>query len=224
MEYSTRREYIKRNGVTLSGGRLLAGQPPVPKSNGQSIAMMDSKLKVGSSGQIATGHLSALYGYATMLTLDRAKAEELVQETYLRAVRAFDRLTPNSNLKGWLFTIMRNAWFNDLRHGRTGPGLVNLEGGDLPASDFSDASGSNPHVIFIRKITRDEVRAAIESLPVHYREVVVLRDLEDFSYQEIAAVIGCPVGTVMSRLGRAREKLRLLLDQWQGGARTKAKA
>ena len=142
----------------------------------------------------------------------------------MRAARAFDRLMPESNLKGWLFTIMRNVWFNELRHVRAGPRFSEMDGDGDSLDEYPDHGGNNPHVIFMRKITRDEVRVAIESLPVRYREVVVLRDMEDLSYREIAAVLGCPVGTVMSRLGRARERLRLLLDQWQGDTRTKAKA
>ena len=174
-------------------------------------------------GQNALEHLSSLYGYAMTLTRDHTTAEDLVQETYLRGVRAFDRLLPGSDLKRWLFTIMRNTWFNELRHARLGPKFIDLEIDEGSTMDFPDSGGNNPHVIFMRKITSAEVRAAIESLPVLYREVVVLRDLEDFSYQQIADVLGCPVGTVMSRLGRAREKLRLLLDRWQGEVRTKAK-
>jgi RNA polymerase sigma-70 factor, ECF subfamily len=174
-------------------------------------------------GQIALEHLSSLYGYAMALTRDQTTAEDLVQETYLRAVRSFDRLVPESNLKRWLFTIMRNIWFNELRHARLGPQFIDLDMDNGSPVEFPDGN-NNPHVIFMRKITRDEVRAAIESLSVMYREVVVLRDLEGFSYQQIADVLGCPVGTVMSRLGRAREKLRLLLDRWQGEVKIKAKA
>jgi RNA polymerase sigma-70 factor, ECF subfamily len=185
------------------------------------MTMKDAITKAGAPGQIALAHMSALYGYAMTLTGDQTKAEDLVQETYERATRSFDRLTPSSNLKGWLFTTMRDAWFNELCHGGPGPRFANTEGTEA-APELGEAGGNDPHVIFICKITRDQVRAAIGGLPVHYREVVVLRDLEDFSYQEIATVLGCPVGTVMSRLGRAREKLRLLLDQWQGDTRAKA--
>jgi len=181
--------------------------------------MKDVISKAGVPGQMALAYLSALYGYAMTLTHDVGKAEDLVQETYQRAMRALDRLTPTSNLKGWLFTLMRSLWFDEPHNGASDQGS-NTDSAEGGVVESWDADGS-PHVIFLRKITRPEVRSAIESLPVHYREVVVLRDIEDFTYQEIAAVLDCPVGTVMSRLGRAREKLRLLLDQWQGYARTK---
>jgi len=157
-------------------------------------------------GSIALEYLPALYGYAMTLTRRPAAAEDLVQETCLRAVRSYDRLTPESNIKSWLFTIMRNIWLNEIRHSHSGPRFVELDAEDSRATDFPDSGNNSPHIIFMRKITRDEVRSAIESLPVQYREVVVLRDLEGFSYQQIATILGCPAGTVMSRLGRAREK------------------
>ena len=173
--------------------------------------------------QSTLDHLSSLYGFAVTLTRDKIAAEDLVQETYLRAMRSVDRLAPDSNVKSWLFTIMRNIWLNELRHGRKGPRFVELDADETKAKENADNGNNNPHVIFMRKITRDEIRAAIESLPVQYREVVVLRDLEGFSYQEIASILECPAGTVMSRLGRAREKLRLLLDRWQGDIKSKVK-
>ena len=168
-------------------------------------------------------HLPALYGFAMTLTREQTAAEDLVQETYLRALRSFEKLMPDSNHKGWLFAIMRNIWLNEIRHAKSGPHFVELDPENSVEKGSADNSRTSPHVIFMTKITRTEVRAAIESLPVQYREVVVLRDLEGFSYQEIAAILECPAGTVMSRLGRARERLRLLLSRWQGEVKSKAK-
>jgi len=166
----------------------------------------------------AIEHLDALYGFAMTLTRNETEAQDLVQETYLRAVRAFGQLLPDSNLKGWLFAICRNVWLNQLRHARSGPRFVELDAEEEGCAGWFDSVASNPYTVFVRKLEREEVRAAIESLPRLYREVVVLRDLEGFSYQQIAAILGCPAGTVMSRLNRARERLRSLLDQWQAGA------
>src|SRR6266850_587797 len=140
----------------------------------------------------ALEHLDALYGFAMTLTRDQTEAEDLVQETYLRAVRAFGQLVPNSNLKSWLFAIMRNAWLNQLRHARSGPRFVELDAEDESRVEWLESAANNPHVVYIRKLERQEVRAAIESLPRQYREVVVLRDIEGFSYQQIAGVLGCP--------------------------------
>lgn len=163
-------------------------------------------------GQAALEHLDALYGFAMTLTHDRGEAEDLVQETYLRAVRAFGQLIPDSNLKGWLFTIMRNVWLNQLRHARAGPHFVELDRDREQMSELLTQPSDNPYEIYLRKARRDEVRTAIHSLPRPYRQVVVLRDIEGFSYQQIARILGCPAGTVMSRLGRARQRLRHLLD------------
>jgi RNA polymerase sigma-70 factor (ECF subfamily) len=165
--------------------------------------------------QAALEHIDALYGYAVTLTRDETEAEDLVQETYLRAVRAFGQLVPNSNLKGWLFVIMRNAWLNQLRHTRSGPRFIELDDEQEDLAFWPDQRARDPHVLYLRKLERQEIRQAIESLPSVYREIVVLRDIEGFSYQEIATLLDCPAGTVMSRLGRAREKLRRLLGGWQ---------
>lgn len=160
----------------------------------------------------ALEHLDALYGFAMVLTRDRAEAEDLVQETYLRAVRAFGSLMPDSNLKSWLFAIMRNIWLNQLRHIRSGPQFVELDAEEGSRAQWLDRVSNDPHALYVSKLEREEVRAAIERLPHLYREIIVLRDLEGFSYQQIASILECPAGTVMSRLGRAREKLRRLLS------------
>ena len=168
-------------------------------------------------GQAALEHIDALYGYAMTLTRDTTEAEDLVQETYVRAARAVNRLDSDANLKGWLFVIMRNAWLNQVRHRNAGPLFV-----DLDSSESTGDPHDNPHVVYLRKLEREQVREAIENLPEAYREIVLLRDIEGFTYQEIATVLDCPAGTVMSRLGRARGRLRKLLSAWQPKARIRA--
>ncbi len=159
-------------------------------------------------GQAAMEHIDSLYGYALTLTRDATEAEDLVQDTYVRAASAVNQPDADGNLKGWLFVIMRNAWLNQLRHQKSGPRFVELELGEPSVGEVAE----NPHVVYLRKLERQQVREAIESLPHAYREIVVLRDIEGFTYQEIAAVLDCPAGTVMSRLGRARGRLRKLLE------------
>jgi RNA polymerase sigma-70 factor (ECF subfamily) len=171
--------------------------------------MNDGRVAETDFGRAALEHIDALYGYAVTLTRDRTLAEDLVQETYLRAVRAFGRLVPDSNLKGWLFVIMRNAWLNQLRHERSGPAFVELDAEER--AWWLASAAPSPEVELAREEARASVRAAIESLPDAYREVLVLREIEGFSYKQIAALLGCPAGTVMSRLGRARGRLKLLL-------------
>ena len=179
-------------------------------------------MSTASFMQAALEHLDSLYGYALILTRDQTAAEDLVQETYLRAMRAFGQLTPNSNLKSWLFVIMRNAWLNQLRHNRTAPRFVELDDENVESVYQNDRVNEDPHVVYLRKLEREQIRVAIADLPELYREIIVLRDLEGFSYQEIATMLSCPAGTVMSRLGRARAKLRRALASWQPRAAAKA--
>ena len=170
----------------------------------------------------AVEHLDALFGYAMTLTRDKSEAEDLVQETYLRAVRSFWQFEPDSNLKGWLFVIMRNAWLNQVRHKQSGPRFVDIENAEKVGDNGEVAPAANPHVVYLRNLERRQIHEAIENLPDTFREVIVLRDIEGFSYQEIARVLDCPAGTVMSRLGRAREKLRQSLSGWKTQKRAKA--
>ena len=152
-----------------------------------------------------------LYGYAMVLSRDRTEAEDLVQETCVRAVQAVESLRPDSNVKSWLFTILRNIWFNRLRRRRAAPKMVELDGDESIAEIAVEAS-KDPYALYVSKVERELVREAIQQLSEEFREIIVLREYGELSYQEIASVLGCPVGTVMSRLGRARTKLRSLLS------------
>ena len=173
--------------------------------------MMDGLVEIVEFGQAAMQHIDALYGYALALTRNMTEAEDLVQDTYLRAASAAHRPDANSNLKSWLFVIMRNAWLNEVRHKNCGPKFVDIDTGGPTVDHLQE----NPHVVYLRKLEREQVQHAIDSLPDAYREIIVLRDIEGFTYQEIATVLDCPAGTVMSRLGRARGKLKKLLSTWQ---------
>lgn len=173
--------------------------------------MDDSGTSRTEFARTALDHIDALYGYAMALTRNRSAAEDLVQETYLRASRAFGRLLPDSNLKSWLFAIMRNVWLNQIRHDRSGPTFVELDAEEDERVGWLADAALDPESEFERKESTDRVRQAIEELPPTYREVVVLRDIEGFSYQQIARLVGCPAGTVMSRLSRARGRLKELL-------------
>lgn len=175
---------------------------------------MDDPVNNTVFSHAALAHIDALYGYAMTLVRDATEAEDLVQETYLRATGAANQPPPNDNLKAWLFVIMRNAWLNQLRHNQSGPRFVELE-----TNEQTEDARANPLVVYLRKLEREQVRDAIQKLPEAYREIVVLRDIEGFTYQEIAMVLDCPAGTVMSRLGRARAKLRASLSTWQARSR-----
>lgn len=155
-------------------------------------------------------HIDGLFSYALVLTRNRSDAEDLVQEAYVRAIGAMGRLRSNSNVKSWLFTILRNVWLNQLRQRRNAPSIV-----DSPVEDIATSvtgAGADPYSLFVSEMERQQVRNAIEQLPVDFREIILLREFEELSYQEIATVLDCPAGTVMSRLARARSKLRTLLS------------
>ncbi len=153
----------------------------------------------------------SLFRYARALTRDQADAEELVQECYRRALGAARRPSAADveQVRRWMFVILRNVWKNDLRaRGRED----DIEAaGDLPA-----AQEHSPETILLRSALQFEIRAALDSLSATHREIIVLRDMEGLSYSAIAELLDCPVGTVMSRLARARARLRGILEQVVG--------
>ena len=156
-------------------------------------------------------YLDGLYGYAMVLSRNSSEAGDLVQETCLRALRAIGRLRADGSVKSWLFTILRNVWLNQVRHRRTAPDLIELDADECGARQPVDAT-QDPHADYVSQIQREQVRAAIRQLPLDFREIIILREYEELSYQEIAALLDCPPGTVMSRLARARARLRDLLS------------
>lgn len=171
----------------------------------------------GEADAAGLEYIDGLYSYALVLTRNQAEAEDLVQETYVRAMQAMGRLRADSNMKGWFYTILRNVWLNQLRKQRSGPQIVGIDVEDGVAEAVVEPS-KDSFDAYVSKLERDQVRAAIERLPVQFREIIVLREYEELSYQEIATVLDCPAGTVMSRLGRARAKLRTLLSATLEGA------
>lgn len=152
-------------------------------------------------------YLDGLYSYAMILSRDNTEAEDLVQETCLRALRAIGRSRDDRCVKCWLFTILRNIWLNQLRKRRNTPDLVESD-----ADELADAV-PDPLTQYIKRVEREQVRSAIQQLPLRFQEIIILREYEYLSYQEIAAVLNCAPGTVMSRLARARSELRKLLSE-----------
>jgi RNA polymerase sigma-70 factor (ECF subfamily) len=155
-------------------------------------------------------YIDGLFTYALILTRNYAEAEDLVQETYLRAIQAMGRLRAGSNMKAWLFTILRNVWLNQLRKLRNGPQMIQIGVEDDAVGNIAEPS-KDAHNLYVSKMEAEQVRAAIQELSLDFREIILLREYEELSYQEIAYVLDCPVGTVMSRLERARSRLRTLL-------------
>ena len=155
--------------------------------------------------------LDSLYRTARRLSRDRADAEDLVQDTYLKAFRAAGRFEPGTNLRAWLFTILHNTARNRFRDRARDTVDVNSEAVDLAADAPPPGSLAGrvdtPETLLLRDILAPELQSAIDALPDAFREAVWLRDVEEFSYAEIAAMLDIPIGTVMSRLSRARRML-----------------
>jgi RNA polymerase sigma-70 factor (ECF subfamily) len=163
-------------------------------------------------------HLDSLHAYARLLARDGPAGKDLLQETLLRAFRAFGSYKRELSFKVWMFTIMRNVsldWARGLRARlpaggwRRGDGWFSGDGEDPTPSSLP----LDPEQVLIRNVTVEQVREAIKNLPPGLREVVELREMEGLSYQSIAGVIGRPIGTVMSRLYRGRNLLRVLLRE-----------
>jgi RNA polymerase sigma factor (sigma-70 family) len=155
--------------------------------------------------QVVLPHLDAAFNYARWLTNNDSDAEDVVQDAYLRAFRFFSTLR-GTDARPWLLAIVRNAWYGRIA-GRKTPG----ERDDPAALEQVADQGVDPEALLMRREAADGVRRAIAALPPDFREVLVLREIEGMSYKEIADVIGAPIGTVMSRLSRARERLVPLL-------------
>jgi RNA polymerase sigma-70 factor, ECF subfamily len=166
---------------------------------------------------VLLSHTDALFRYAMALSRNTATAEDLVQETCLRALSAKNPLRPDSNHKSWLFTILRNIWLNELRKGRWTSQTLDTELDGTP-SNIPASSDGDPHLHYVSKLEVVQVREAIQQLPPEFREIIILREYDELSYQEIAEILQCPAGTVMSRLARARSRLRSILSDQQAKA------
>jgi len=172
--------------------------------------------KQASFEREALVHLDTLYRVALRLTGNAAEADDLVQETMLKAYRAWDQFEKGTNAKAWLLTILRHAFINEYRRRTRHPETVDLDAIE-PFSVFEELQDEDPQSSFFDRIVDDEVLRAIDDLPEQFRETVVLSDVEGMSYEEIARVLGVPVGTVKSRLFRARRLLQQKLYDYAVG-------
>src|SRR5437588_12527009 len=169
--------------------------------------MAELESDTAAFSQEALTHLDTLYRGALRLTRDPAQAEDLVQDTYVRALRYQHSYQPGTNMKAWLFAIMRNLFWDRFKGGR--PEDVSLDGdGEFALYDTLKDPTAMPEADVLDRIAADEVVRAVEKLPELHREVVLLVDVEGFSYKDAAEVLGVPIGTVMSRLHRARRQLQ----------------
>ena len=159
-----------------------------------------------------------LYAVALRLTRNPADAEDLTQNTYVKALRFHDKFKEGTYIKAWLLTILRNTFINEYRRRTRRPAEVELSGLEAAPENAPD-----PDIFFeprrgntddLLELVDDPVRQAIEALPDDFRNAVIMADMEDLSYKEIAAIMQCPLGTVMSRLYRGRKLLREALTDY----------
>lgn len=167
---------------------------------------------------LVLAHLDPLYAAALRLTRNERDAEDLVQDTCMRAYRFFDKFERGTNIRAWLFKILTNTFINRYRRRVKEKTVVEgVERDDVHehfvsrhATDFA----ANPEQYFFDRLLSDDVLKAIDALPIDFRLVVILADLQEFSYKEIAEILECPVGTVMSRLFRGRKLLQKMLLEY----------
>jgi RNA polymerase sigma factor (sigma-70 family) len=156
--------------------------------------------------EVVVPHLDAAFNYARWLTRNEADAQDVVQDAYVRALRFFSSLR-GDDARAWLLTIVRNTWYGRFARQRgVEPPAVFDESTDARSDDTLD-----PEALLMQQQTVEAVRRAVEALPADFREVIVLRELEGLSYKEIATIVGIPMGTVMSRLARGRERMLTIL-------------
>ena len=175
--------------------RRPSGRPPGTASNGGDQAF----------AQAALTHIDSLYGTALRLTRSAPDAEDLVQDTYLKAFRAAHQFEPGTNLKAWLFTILHNTFRNIRRHDGRSPVDVDSDAVERAVSD--GPADQSPEELLTRATLDADLQAALDALPDAFRQAVWLRDVEELTYAEMAKVLDVPMGTVMSRISRGRRAL-----------------
>ena len=167
--------------------------------------MPDTPGDFGSFEDLAMPYFARLFNFACWLTQDRAAAEDLVQETYMKALKGFSSFRQGTSFRAWIYRILRNTFLTS----RTGLAAnVSLDADDGAAEP---ATHETPESVLLARVEQKAIQNALTQLPVNFREIILLCDLEEMSYQEIAQTLSIPIGTVMSRLSRARKTMRTLL-------------
>jgi len=181
-------------------------------------AVRESSAAASTFETLALPLLPALYNVASWLTQNAMDAEDLVQETFLKALRGFDSFEPGSNFKAWIFRILRNTYLTS-RSGLRAQRTVSLDEQldtqgefDPPAYPEAAIDRATPEINLIRSVDRATLHSAMEKLSAPLLEVILLCDVEEMKYKEIASVLDLPIGTVMSRIARARAALRHSLE------------
>jgi RNA polymerase sigma-70 factor, ECF subfamily len=165
--------------------------------------------KANEFEQLAMPLFASLYNLAQWLTQDRSEAQDLVQETYAKALKGFGSFQSGTNFRAWMYRILRNTFLTS-RTGLKAAMTVSLDDEDEPQS-VPPSTNQTPESILLARADRETIQTALTELPVPYREIILLCDVEEMSYREIAEALTIPMGTVMSRLARARKAMRQLL-------------
>jgi RNA polymerase sigma-70 factor, ECF subfamily len=174
------------------------------------VCVSEERFQSGSFEELAMPLFDQLYNFAHWLAQNREEAEDLVQETYAKALKGFSSFQPGTNFRAWMYRILRNSFLTS-RTGLRATKTVPLDSEDNGVPDPSVPE--TPESILIERSDEQLVRNALTELPVNFREILLLCEVEEMSYQEIAEALSIPIGTVMSRLSRARQALRRLLAQ-----------
>ena len=168
--------------------------------------------------RVALPQRSYIYKVASYLTKKRARAEDLVQETYLRAFRFFDKFEPGTNCKAWLLSILRHLFVNWYRHKKNQPEMVDCKCLDelfeSTVEQEEMMERGDPEYLLLSNLMHEEVEDALNELPADYRRAVNLVDINELSYQEAAKVMDCPIGTLRSRVSRGRRMLETALQDY----------
>jgi RNA polymerase sigma-70 factor (ECF subfamily) len=169
------------------------------------VDVSDADRHLDSFEELAMPLFDQLYNFAQWLTQNRDEAEDLVQETYAKALKGFSSFQSGTNFRAWMYRILRNTFLTSrtgLKATMTVPLDPEEDGPELAVEPYT------PETLLFERASRDALQSAIDDLPVHSREVLLLCDVEEMSYQEISETLSIPIGTVMSRLSRARRALR----------------
>ncbi len=189
------------------------------------VRFTDAPADADAFADEALGHLEPLYATALRLTRNRADAEDLVQDTYVKAFRFADRFERGTNLKAWLFTILHNTWRNRRRDASRDTVEVDSNRVERAATQPDGPIAlDTPERILMRATLNAELKAALDGLSEVFKEAVWLRDVEEFTYAEMAEMLGIPIGTVMSRISRGRRLLFERLSAAAPGARVEVAA
>jgi RNA polymerase sigma-70 factor, ECF subfamily len=181
--------------------------------------MADEYSSAGSFEELAMPLFAKLYNFANWLTQDRAEAEDLIQETYMKALKGFASFRQGTNFRAWMYKILRNTFLTS-RTGLQATMTVSLDDEEDPVAE--PAIKETPESVLLASMDQQAIENALGKLPVKFREVILLCDVEEMSYQEISETLAIPIGTVMSRLSRGRKTMRESLNEasFRSGARS----